>query len=398
MKNTVKTLALLSVLALGVSACGSKPSSEAGSGGESSGGATTATESGTGSGSSTPASTPSSGESTSGGGAKASNKKFKGCMVSDSGGFDDKSFNQTSYKGLLDAVKDLGISKAQIESHSNSDYKDNIQAMVSQHCNIIVTVGFLLAKDTLAAAKKNPNVDFAIVDYKYTKAEASKVKNLKGLIFNTAQPAFLAGYLAAGMTKSGVVGTFGGQNIPTVTIYMDGFWEGVEYYNKKHNKSVKVVGWDEKTQQGLFTNDFEDKNKGSVTAQNLTAQGADILFPVAGPAGLGALQTAKQSGGKVNAIWVDTDGCVSAPEYCGVLLTSATKGMDVAVEKAIKASLQGNFSTEPYVGTLENNGVGLAPYHQWDSKIPDQLKQEIKQLKDKLSSGEITLKSKSQPK
>ncbi|MGH3446750.1 MAG: BMP family lipoprotein [Nocardioidaceae bacterium] len=377
MKKTAKAMALIGVIALGSTACASKPSDDNASDNES----TAPTTGGT---SSAPATN------------NASNAKFKACMVSDSGGFDDKSFNQTSYKGLTDAVAKLGISKAQIESHTDSDYKDNVNAMISQHCNIIVTVGFKLAKVTLKAAKSHPKIDFAIVDNAYKPGEAPS--NLKSLTFNTAQSSYLAGYLAAGMTKSGIVGTFGGLNIPTVTIYMDGFEEGVNAYKAKHDKSVKVVGWDEKSQDGLFTQDFEDKNKGQVTSENLVAQGADILFPVAGPAGLGALQTAKNSGGDVNAIWVDTDGCVSVPEYCSILMTSVFKGMDVAVEAAIEKSLKGNMTNEPYIGTLANGGTGLADFHQFDSKVPSDLKSEVDKLKQQIIDGKITIKSKAQPK
>jgi basic membrane protein A and related proteins len=361
-KSSARIAALACVVALGAVGCAQKPTSNNAGGGGSNGSA-------------------------------ASNKSFKACMVSDSGGFDDKSFNQTSYKGLLDAVKTLHISMAKVESNSDSDYANNVAGMVSQKCNIIVTVGFKLGTVTEKSAKQNPNIDYAIVDYGYAKPPP----NLKGLQFNTAQSSFLAGYLAAGMTKTGKVGTFGGINIPTVTIYMDGFWEGVQYYNQHHGTHVQVLGWDEKTQKGLFTNDFEDKNKGQVTATNLIQQGADIVFPVAGPAGLGALQAAQSSGGKVNAIWVDTDGCISAPEYCSVIMTSVAKGMDVAVEAAIKSALEKKFSNASYVGTLANGGTGITPYHTFDTKIPAALKSQIAKLKQEIIAGKITIKSKAQP-
>ena len=171
--------------------------------------------------------------------------------------------------------------------------------MVDAKCNIIVTVGFLLSDDTLAAAKKNPDIKFAIVDNNDPKTYPA-AKNLKPLVFNTAQSSFLAGYLAAGMSKTKKVGTFGGAKIPTVTIFMDGFSQGVDYYNKQKSADVKVLGWDPAKQDGQFTGDFEDQKGGQRTAEGLISQGADIIFPVAGPAGLGALQAAKASGGKVN--------------------------------------------------------------------------------------------------
>jgi basic membrane protein A len=315
---------------------------------------------------------------------------FKACMVSDSGGFDDKSFNQTSHDGLVTAADDFGVQTGEVESQSDSEYADNIAAMVDQDCNIVVTVGFLLGDATEKSAKKNPDVDYAIVDYAYAKPPA----NLKGLTFNTAQPSFMAGYLAAGSSESGIVGTFGGLNIPTVTIFMDGFWEGVQYYNEQNSTDVQVIGWDEKTQEGSFTEDFENKTKGQNTATNLISQGADVLFPVAGPAGLGALQAA-QDDGQVRAIWVDTDGCVSAAEYCDVLLSSVVKGMDVAVEDAIRSSAEGTFDNTPYVGNLENGGVGLAPL---SDDVDSSLASELDDIKEQLISGEIQITSPAAPK
>ncbi len=321
---------------------------------------------------------------------------FKACMVSDSGGFDDKSFNQTSYKGLTDAKEQLGVQTGQVESSANADYAKNIQSMVDAKCNSIVTVGFLLGDATLAAAKKNPDIDFAIVDYNDPE-KFPAVKNLKPLVFNTAESSFMAGYLAAGMSQTGKVGTFGGAKIPTVTIFMDGFAQGVDYYNQQKGKSVSVLGWDAAKQDGQFTGDFEDPKGGQRVAQGLISQGADIILPVAGPAGVGALQAAKSSNGKVNAIWVDTDGCVSASTYCPQIISSVYKAMDVAVLDTIKAAQDGSFSNEPFVGTLENNGTGLAPFHDFDSKVPADLKSELDKIKSDIESGTIKITSKSQP-
>jgi basic membrane protein A and related proteins len=321
---------------------------------------------------------------------------FKACMVSDSGGFDDKGFNQTSHKGLLDAQAELGIETGEVESQTAADYAKNIQSMVDADCNMIVTAGFLISDDTLAEAKKNPETEFAIVD-NFDPKTYPPVKNLKPLVFNTAQSSFLAGYLAAGMSQTKKLGTFGGVKIPTVTIFMDGFSQGVDYYNQQKSANVQLLGWDAAKQDGQFTGDFEDIKGGQRTAQGLISQGADIVFPVAGPAGLGALQAAKASGGKVNAIWVDTDGCVSAETYCSSIITSVNKAMDIAVRDTIKAAKDGSFSNEPYVGTLENDGTGLTPFHEFESKVPAELKSELDALKADIISGKITIESKSQP-
>lgn len=291
-----------------------------------------------------------------------SNPDFTACMVSDSGGFNDKSFNETSFNGLEQAVDQLGVSSAEVESNAPSEFRDNINAMVQEDCDIITTVGFLLGDATLAAAKRNPDTDFSIVDFAYFDEEGNNTapKNLKGLLFDTTEPSYLAGYLAAGVTETGIVGTFGGSQIPTVTDFMDGFQLGVEKYNEDNGADVQVIGWDKETQKGSFTNDFESKTKGQNTAEEMITQGADIILPVAGPAGEGALQAVQDAGAK--AIWVDTDGCDSAGQYCDILLTSVMKEMDVAVFDSIQASLEDDFSNEPYTGTLENGGVGLAPY------------------------------------
>jgi basic membrane protein A len=331
--------------------------------------------------------------------ADPAKKDFKACMVSDSGGFDDKSFNQTSYKGLTDAKAELGIETGEVESTTTADFAKNIQSMVDANCNIVVTVGFLLSDDTLAAAKKNTDIKFAIVDNNDPENYPA-AKNLKPLVFNTAQSSFLAGYLAAGISQTKKVGTFGGLKIPTVTIFMDGFAQGVEHYNTTKNAEVQVLGWDAARQDGQFVpgdRPFENVKGGQQTAQGLISQGADIVFPVAGPAGEGALQAAKASGGKVNAIWVDTDGCVSAEAYCSNIVTSVYKGLDVAVFEAIKSAHDGSFDNSPYVGTLENNGTGLSPYHEFDSKIPADLKSEVDTLKADIISGKVKIESKSQP-
>ena len=322
---------------------------------------------------------------------------FTACMVSDAGGFDDKSFNETAFNGMMQAKDELGIKTNQIESNAEGEYAGNVQSMIDANCNIVITVGFALATATEAAAKQNPDVNFAIVDY----SSFEGVDNAKGLIFNTAQPSFMAGYLAAGMTQTGTVGTFGGAKYPTVTIFMDGFAQGISYYNEQKGADVKLIGWDEAKQDGQFVggnNPFGDVPGGKNTASTLIAQGADIILPVAGPAGLGALQAAKESGGKVNAIWVDTDGFISAPEFGPQIMTSVQKGMDVAVFEAIKAALEGTFSSDPYVGTLENDGVSLAPFHDFEDKVSDELKSELEQIKADIISGTITITSPSQPK
>ena len=337
----------------------------------------------------TPPPTQTAGPSTN---ASASN--FLACMVSDEGGFDDKSFNETSYKGLMDAKSQLGVQTKELQSSTVGDYAKNVQAMVDAKCNIIVTVGFALGDVTDKSAKANTGVKYAIVDFAFTDQKTGAnvaAPNAKGLTFDTAQPAFMAGYLAASMSKTGTVGTYGGAPYPTVTIFMEGYAQGVRYYNEQKSKSVKVVGWDSAKKTGTFIpgNKFSDVAGGKQLAKNLISQGADVILPVAGPASEGGLQAAQESGGKVTSMWVDSDGVLSMDKYKAVIPTSVGKSMDVAVFEAIKAAKDNTFNNEIYVGTLENKGVYLAPFHEFDSKIPAETKAELEKIQADIIAGKI---------
>jgi basic membrane protein A len=280
------------------------------------------------------------------------------CQVTDVGGIDDKSFNATAYKGVTDAVEQLGIEGQYLESQEQADYETNIQAFIDQGCDLIVTVGFLLGDATWAASEANPDQKFAIVDYP-NNFDGNVRANLVGLNFDTAQAAFLAGYVAAASTQTGKVGTFGGIQIPPVTAFMDGFWYGVQYYNTQNGTAVEVLGWDPATQTGLFTGNFESTDDGRTFGENLMDEGADIIMPVAGPVGLGTA-AAVQARGNAWIIGVDTDWTVSAADYAAIVLTSVLKNMDVAVFDTIQTVLDGSFTGGDYLGTLENGGVGIA--------------------------------------
>ena len=327
--------------------------------------------------------------------------KYKVGEVTDMGGVDDKSFNALGWKGVQDAITQLGVDGKYLESNQQSDYAKNIQQMLTEKQDLIVTIGFLLGVDTATAAKANPDQKFAIVDYTfpdcYTGAVEGKdcgsstdLANVRGLAFQTDQAAFLAGYLAAGMTKTGKVGTFGGIQIPTVTIFMKGFQAGVKYYNQKHNTTVEVLGWDDATQKGLFTGNFNSTDDGKSFATNLVQEGADIILPVAGPVGLGSAAYC-QTSGKCMIIGVDTDWFVSAPEYNSVELSSVQKKVDVAVFKTIQDVIDGTFTGGTVTYTLADGGVDLAPFHNFDSQVPQTLKDEIAQAKADLISGAITV-------
>jgi basic membrane protein A and related proteins len=180
--------------------------------------------------------------------------------------------------------------------------------------------------------------------------------------------------------------------IPTVTIFMDGFYDGVQHYNEAKDADVEVLGWNKRTQDGQFTDDFSNATLAQQFSENLIQAGADVIMPVAGPIGESAAVAARDAG-DVAVIWVDTDGYESLPEYADIMLSSVVKGMDVAVEEAVEATSAGEFSPEPFIGTLENEGVSLAPYHDFDDELSQELIGEIDELREQIISGELEVSS-----
>jgi len=309
------------------------------------------------------------------------------CQITDTGGIDDKSFNATAWKGVEDAVAQLGVSGKYLESKEVADYEKNLNAFIEEKCTLIVTVGFLIGDATKAAAEANPTMDFSIVDYSYSPV----IPNVVGQVFQTDEAAFLAGYVAAGVTKTGKVGTFGGLPIPTVTIFMDGFARGVAYYNEKHSTNVAVLGWDlNDDTKGLFTNSFDDQTKGHDLGISLMDEGADIIMPVAGPVGLGTAAAVAERG-NAYVIGVDSDWFLTNPDYAAITLTSVMKLMDATTFAVIKSVVDGTFTGGNSVGTLSNNGVALAPFHDLDSLVSAELKAELETVKADIISGAITL-------
>lgn len=323
---------------------------------------------------------------------------FLGCMVSDSGGWDDQSFNQSGKEGLENAVKNLGIEEKDAESQGDADFKPNVDNMVQAGCNLTFGVGFLLEDSIQEAAEANPDLNFALIDSTFSDADGKPVTidNAKPLVFNTAEAAYLAGYVAAASSESGKVGTFGGIQIPSVTIFMDGFADGVKKFNEENKKDVKLLGWNKEKQDGSFSGDFENQGQGQALTKQLISQGADVIMPVAGPVGLGAAAAAKEAK-DVKLIWVDSDGYEST-EYGEIILTSVVKQIANAVEDTVAEAQKDNFSAEPYVGTLENEGVGIAPYHDFDDKVPEDVKKKVEELKKQIIDGSLTVDSESTPK
>ncbi|MGG7463994.1 BMP family lipoprotein [Plantibacter sp. YIM 135347] len=338
--------------------------------------------------------------STDGGGSTGAASDFLPCMVSDAGGFTDKSFNQLGFEGLTAAAKELGVEPITVQSDKADDYKPNLQSLADQNCSLIVSVGFALSADTVTAAKANPDINYAIIDDPADNDFDGKVDapNIKPILFDTVQAAFMAGYAAADYSKTGVVGTFGGQKFPSVTIFMDGFAEGVAYYNEQKGKSVQIVGWDVAAQTGSFTGGFEANDTAKQLARTLIDQNADVLMPVGGPIFLSAIAEIKETGKDVAMVGVDADLYETNPENKSMFLTSVLKDMKAGVSDTVMGASKGKFDATPYIGTLDNGGIGIAPFHDFESKVNPDLTKELDAIKKGIIDGSITVTSVSSPK
>jgi basic membrane protein A len=326
------------------------------------------------------------------GGGGSTAPKYLACMVTDIGGIDDRSFNTSAWKGLQAAqAQNKNIEIKNVTSKAEADYEPNLTGFVQQKCNFILAVGGLMTTATQKVATANPTSQFGIVD------SSIALPNVHSMQFNTAQAAFLAGYLAAGMSKTGKVATYGGLKIPPVTIFMDGFADGVAHYNKTKSANVAVLGWNKDTQSGTFAESFIDQAKGKQISDTFVSQGADVIMPVAGGTGLGT-STAAKAAGTYNVIWVDVDGCESNSANCSVYLSTVVKNIPDAVRDAVLKGASGGDLKTNFLGTLQNNGVSIAPYHEFDSKIPAPLKAEIDALKQDIINGKVTVSSPAAPK
>ena len=365
------TMAVLAVLMLILAACsggGASPSSEA--------------ESEAPSESAAPASeAPSE--------SAAASVDYKACMVSDVGGIDDNSFNENGWAGMEQAEAELGVEVTFLESRSAEDYARNIDQHVSDGCDLIVTVGFLLGDATAAAAEANPDTRFAIVDFAYDPA----LPNVEGLVYNTAEGAMLAGYASASWSKTGIMGTFGGINIgPGVTDFMDGFIAGANYWNEQKGDDVRVLGGRDpnNADSGTFTGNFESTDDAANLTNGFLQEGADVILPVGGPIGGGTFSAIEQSGAEAVGLGVDVDWTETVPEFTDFILTSIIKRIDNSVFQAVERALNDEPVQAVFVSTLENEGVGLAEFHEYDDEISQEVKDEIQALADAIIAGEIS--------
>jgi basic membrane protein A len=310
-------------------------------------------------------------------------------LVTDTGGVNDKSFNQSAWEGVQKAATEFGWDAQYIESKQPTDYEKNIDQFATENYDVIVTVGFLMGDATALKAKQYPNLKFAIIDNAYFPTKDSKacpdtvkdcyddggLKNVTSLMFQEDEVGYLAGVLAAGMTKTGTVCTVSGMQIPPVERYVVGYQTGAKWY-KPDTKTLNV-----------YIPSFTDPAKGKETGQSMIDQGCDVVFGVGGNTGNGGLLAAKEQGDM--AIGVDVDQYNTYPEVKDALLSSAMKNVDVATYEYLKTIKDGTSKAGVVTATLKNGGVGLAPFHDWDSKIPADVKAKIQEAKDGLIAGTL---------
>ena len=313
------------------------------------------------------------------------------CLVTDLAGVDDRSFNAAAWAGVEDAVASGGAAADPIllESDEQADYAPNLDQCLAQGAQHIVTVGFELGDATATYSAANPDVNFTIVDFAYD----PEIPNVRGLIYQTDEAAFAAGYLAAGVSQSGVLGTYGGLNIPPVSIFMDGFAKGAGYYNEVNGAAVQVLGWDVEAQDGIFTGTFDPADPTvRSTCESLLDEGADIILPVGGAINLPCGTAIQDRGIDAALIGVDQDAYLAAPaEYQPLWLVTIEKGIAIQVTRSISDQAAGSWSPGVAVGTLSNEGVGLSEYHDWADRVPADLDTAVQQILADIASGALSI-------
>ncbi len=298
-------------------------------------------------------------------------KKIKVGLVTDIGGLNDRSFNALANKGLEDAKSQLGIEGRVLISKSNADYVPNLTTLAQQKYDLVISVGFLMAKATETVAGKFPDVKFSIIDGSAAGMK-SKPTNVEGLLFAEQEAGYLVGYLSGLYAKDNnatTIGSVGGQKIPPVDHYIAGYAAGA----KKANPAIKVLN--------AYSQDFVDQAKCKEIALDHIAKGSKVEFQVAGQCGLGVLDAAKEK--SVQGIGVDADQGYIGPQ----VFTSALKKVDVAVFNAIKGVQEDKYTGgQDLVNTVKSGGIGYGKLNAAAEKYADQ----VKEISDQIAAGEIT--------
>lgn len=326
------------------------------------------------------------------GGASAA--PLTGCEVTSNYPLHDHAFNQAVYDGLTAASTKWDIGVRDKLAGSETQWMRNVSELVKQRCGLIVTIGSIVGADTAAAAKANPQQRFASTDA----ADVQGTSNLLSIRFRPDQAAFLAGYLAADVTKTGRVGTFGGIPLGTVTPFMDGFAAGILYYNRVHGTHVQLLGWDPKAREGTFVSHdpadfgaFADTATAAQLTNGLIRNGADVIFAVDGPGGETGSCRAAQHHQRLLLIGVDTDQHYATPDCSPQWLTSVLKIYSQMVFLAMGQIYEHRFKGGLLEGTLANGGVGLARFYNLRSRVPPRILAELRRVKKGVGNRSIPI-------
>jgi basic membrane protein A len=319
--------------------------------------------------------------------ACASSEPGKVCAVLDTGGENDKSFNENTLRGAREAALEQNLPFAHIVATTAEDYVPFIDRFVEEQCDLIITVGFFMAEATANAAKANPDIQFAIVDHAYFPgfdcpdsvescySDEGGLSNITSLTFAEDEVGYLAGTLAGCMTKSGVIGSVAGMQIETVERYVNGYQNGAHAYNP------------EVITLNVYIPDFNDPYTGKQEGDRQIRDGADIIFAAGGNTGNGGLIAAHDLG--LMAIGVDVDQYFTFPEVADSLLTSAAKNMDVAAGNAVKEYASGQLTGGIKTADISSGGVELAPYHDWEDRISTECKLAVSEAESAIADGLI---------
>ena len=294
-------------------------------------------------------------------------------LVTDVGVIDDKSFNQSAWDGLQKAALKLDVRIKYIETRDANDYLSNIELFTDNGYDIVVTVGFGLSEATVQAAKKHPKVKFIGVD----QLQAEPVSNIAGLIFNEKNAGFEAGALAAMLSRSNVIAAvLATDMVPPIVSFKKGYESGAKYIKPK----IKIIST---FHPGGFDVAFTDPEWGASTAKQAIAQGADVIFSLGGLTGNGGLIETATHKDKY-CIGVDKDQWLTLPAAQPCLVSCAMKKITPAVFELISMAKKNKFPSGNYFGN-----IGLAPFHDFDDKIPQSVKNRLVEIAKGLEKGTI---------
>lgn len=302
------------------------------------------------------------------------------CLVTDLGRVNDGTFNQYAHDGSVRATDEFGLEYTYIETQAQTDYEANIQTCLDEEFDAIITVGFLIADATRAAAAANPDTYFIGVDQFF----ADPLPNLVGIQFREDQGGFLVGALAALMTESGTVAGVYGIDIPPVIKFRNGFEQGVAYINELNGTDVQTLG--------VYIDDFIAPDRGATAAEQFIGEGADVIFGAGGPTGSGGITYAAQQGVYVIGVdqdeWVTTFGAGETPG-AEFVISSAVKRVDNGVFDMIAALAEGVGFPEggTYILEVANDGIGFAEGH--DAEIPEDVIELMNEILEGLYDGTI---------